>query len=59
MSSETRKMCLTNLGLRDKKPLSQKLIVRNSRFHEIGAAKLCVITDVFETAYSKSRILLK
>ncbi len=42
-------MCLTNLGLRDKKPLSQKLIVRNSRFREFGTAKWCVITDVFRT----------
>ena len=34
MGSGIRKMCIINDRLRDKKPLSQKLIVRSSRFHE-------------------------
>ncbi len=34
MGSGKRKMCIINDRLRDKKPLSQKLIVRSSRFHE-------------------------
>ena len=42
-------MCFIIEGLKDKKPLSQKLIVRNSRFHEFCTAKLCVETDVYET----------
>jgi len=40
-------MCLTNQSYQDKKPLSQKLIVRNSRFNEFCTAKWCVITDVY------------
>ncbi len=35
-------MCLINLRLQDKKPLSQKLIVRNSRFHEFWTTAVCV-----------------
>ena len=49
MSYETRKMCLTNLGLQDKKPLSQKLIVGNFRFREFCAANWCFITYVYRT----------
>ena len=49
MSYETLKMCVINLRFQDEKPLSQKLIVRNSRFMSFGTAKWCVITDVFGT----------
>ena len=34
-------MRLTNVRLQDKKPLSQKLIVRNSRFHEFWTTAVC------------------
>ena len=34
MSSDAQKKCIINLRLRDKKSLSQKLIVKSSRFHE-------------------------
>ena len=33
-------MCLINLHFRDKNPLSQKLIVRNSRFYEFWTSEL-------------------
>ena len=49
MSYDTLKMCLTNDPFRDKKTLSQKLIVRNSQFREFWRPKWCVITDVFGT----------
>ena len=38
-----------NERLQDKKPLSQKLIARNSRFHGFCTAIWCVITDVYGT----------
>ncbi len=56
MSSETRKMSLTNHRLKDKKSLSQKLIVRNTRFLSIGTVKLCVITDVYWTGLRTLRL---
>ena len=49
MSFGTPEMCLTNHRLRDKNTLSQKLIVRISRFHEFCTAKWCFITDVYDT----------
>jgi len=45
-------MCLINDRFRDKKPLSQKLIVGISRFHELNTPKWCVITDVYGTGLS-------
>jgi len=42
-------MCIINQRFRDKKPLSQKLIVKNSRFVSFEPAGGCVITDVFGT----------
>ena len=50
-------MCIKNLRFRDKKPLSQKLIVRNSRFRDFGTAKLCVITDVYGTGLTIAAVL--
>jgi len=49
MSFGTPEMCVINLRLRDKKPLSQKLIVRCARFREFGTAKVCVIIDIYDT----------
>ena len=49
MGYETLKMCIINGRFQDKKPLSQKLIVRNSCFHEFGDVKCCVITHVYWT----------
>ena len=49
MSFGTPEMCLTNQGLKDKKSLSQKLIVRYSSFYAFLGLKWCVITDVCGT----------
>ena len=57
-SVDTLKMCLINQRLRDKNPLSQKLIVRNARFHEFCTAKLCLKSDVFGTVDTMSRKLM-
>jgi len=55
ISYGTRKMCIINHRLRDKKPLSQKLIPKTSRFYEFYAAKWCVITYVYETGKLESK----